>query len=238
MTENTLERNRAKGVWPTLIDMFTSPKEAFDSVAAAPRPRFPLAFTLLTSLIATSYYFSILDLAWWIDDTLRQSGATGEDLEAARMAMGSMTRTMMLSFGVVSTLIGTLLFVLIEAVYLSLAGALMGSDYKFRHWFGLASWAGTPFIVSAIAILVNVSLHPGGQLSSFDLDPTTLAAMGLTLGETYEPITSSISLPMLWAMALTVIGFGQWQRASLAKASLIVLGPYVAVLAAVLAFSS
>jgi hypothetical protein len=35
-----------------------------------------------------------------------------------------------------------------------------------------------------------------------------------------------------------VIGFGQWQRASLAKASLIVLGPYVAVLAAVLAFSS
>jgi hypothetical protein len=224
------QQPRATSVWQTLIDTLTSPREAFNSIAASPRALFPLLLVLASALAATAYYFSVLDISWWIDDTLREADITGDELEAAREAMGQMGRGMVFTMGALATVFFTALMILIQSVYISLAGAIMGSDYKFKHWFALVSWSSAPYMIGSLAMIVNVSLHPNGQLSSYSLDPTNLAALGLSI-DAYEPIMRAITLPMLWSLALVVVGFAQWQSVSVAKSAAIMLAPYLIVLA-------
>ncbi len=231
-----LQHPLATSVWQTLLDTLTSPREAFDSISVSPRGLFPLLIVISTSLLVTAYYFSVLDLSWWIDDTLKQAKLSGDELEVARETMGSMGRGAVFAMGGVATVFFTALMILVQSIYISLTAAVMGSDYRFKHWFALAAWSATPYLISSVAIAVNVSLHPNGQLGSYSLDPTNLVVLGLSI-EGYESLLRSINLPMLWSLGLIVIGFGQWQKISLGRSALIMLAPYAVLVGIVISFS-
>ena len=234
MNENTTSHRFAQ----TLLNVYAAPREAFAAIVIAPSWLAPLSLVILSSLVATSYYFSGLDMAWWVDDTLRQANVEASELDTARDAMGGMTRGMLFGIGAASTVLFSLFITLIHAVYMSLAAAIMGSVYKFKHWMALASWTSLPYVVGAIAMIVNITLHPSGQLSSYDLDPTSLAALGLTLeGTSLEAITKSVTLTMLWAVGLLSLGFGQWLNISTSKSTAIIITPYLIVFGVIAALS-
>ena len=224
-----------ESVWTVLIDVLTSPTEAFTAISRSPRGLFPFLLLMLSSIVVSLYYFSVLDLAWWIDDTLAQAELSGEQLDVARENLQQTGRSALAIVAVVSTALATAFFILLQSGYMSLAGALTGSGYGFRHWFALAAWSSAPYLVGSVAMLVNVALHPTGQLSATALDPTSLAALGLNQSEALEPLMRGITLPMLWSLALMVVGFALWQKHSIAKSAAVILTPYLLILTLVLA---
>ena len=229
MNDNTTQQSFGQKV----VNIYAAPAEAFAAIMLA-----PLSMVMLSGLAATGYYFSGLDMAWWVDDTLRQANIEPSELDTARDAMGGMTRGMLFGFGAISTVLFSFLLALVQAMYMSLAAAIMGSVYKFKHWMALASWTSLPYVIGAIAMVVNIALHPSGQLSSYDLDPTSLAALGLTLADTsFETIAKSVTLTLLWAVGLLILGFSQWLQISLSKSAAIITTPYLVVFGAVAALS-
>jgi hypothetical protein len=234
MNDNTTQQSFGQKV----VNIYAAPAEAFAAIMLAPSWLAPLSMVMLSGLAATGYYFSGLDMAWWVDDTLRQANIEPSGLDTARDAMGGMTRGMLFGFGAISTVLFSFLLALVQAMYMSLAAAIMGSVYKFKHWMALASWTSLPYVIGAIAMVVNIALHPSGQLSSYDLDPTSLAALGLTLaGTSFEAIAKSVTLTLLWAVGLLILGFSQWLQISLSKSAAIITTPYLLVFGAVAALS-
>ncbi|MEJ6525818.1 MAG: YIP1 family protein [OM182 bacterium] len=234
MNDNTTQQSFGQKV----VNIYAAPREALVAIMLAPSWLAPLSMVMLSGLAATGYYFSGLDMAWWVDDTLRQANIEPSELDTARDAMGGMTRGMLFGFGAISTVLFSFLLALVQAMYMSLAAAIMGSVYKFKHWMALASWTSLPYVIGAIAMVVNIALHPSGQLSSYDLDPTSLAALGLTLaGTSFEAIAKSVTLTLLWAVGLLILGFSQWLQISLSKSAAIITTPYLLVFGAVAALS-
>ena len=234
MNDNTTQQSFGQKV----VNIYAAPAEAFAAIMLAPSWLAPLSMVMLSGLAATGYYFSGLDMAWWVDDTLRQANIEPSELDTARDAMGGMTRGMLFGFGAISTVLFSFLVALVQAMYMSLAAAIMGSVYKFKHWIALASWTSLPYVIGAIAMVVNIALHPNGQLSSYDLDPTSLAALGLSLtGTSFETIAKSVTLTMLWAIGLVTLGFAQWLQISLSKSAAIIATPYILIFGSIAALS-
>jgi hypothetical protein len=216
------------GLINTATNILLSPGEAFTELQQRPNKLFPLALIVLSTMAVNFWYFSIVDFAWFIDATLADSNLDGEQLEAARENMASMSQTTFKMFGVLGGAVGILVIYVLQSGYLSLISAITGSGQKFSNWFSLVLWTGLPYMLSIVGIIATIALSPSGQLSPYDLDPLTLANLGMQSSNgSLSTIFNSISLPMLWGMALTVMGYRQWLNCSLMKAMTVVLAPYL-----------
>ncbi len=216
------------GLLNTATNILVSPGEAFTELQQRPSKLFPLALIALSTMAVNFWYFSIVDFDWFIDATLAGANLDGEQLEAARENMASMSQTTFKMFGVLGGAVGILVIYVLQAGYLSLVSAITGSGQKFGNWFSLVLWTGLPYMLSIVGIIATIALSPNGQLSAYDLDPLTLANLGMQSGNSsLTTIFNSISLPMLWGMALTVMGYRQWLNCGLMKAMSVVLAPYL-----------
>ncbi len=217
------------GLINTAINILVSPSEAFTELQQRPRKLFPLALILLSTMAVMFWYFTIVDFDWYIDDTLAAViNLDDEQLEIARAQMASMSQTTFKMFGIFSGVIGILVIYVLQSGYLSLTSAISGSGQKFGNWFSLVLWTGLPYMLSVVGMVATIALSPNGQLSAYDLDPLTLANLGMQSGNSsLTAIFNSISLPMLWGIGLTVMGYRQWLDCSLMKAMTVVLAPYL-----------
>ena len=216
------------GLINTATNILLSPGEAFTELQQRPNKLFPLTLIVLSTVAVNFWYFSIVDFAWFIDATLADSNLDGEQLEAARENMASMSQTTFKMFGVLGGAVGIPVIYVLQSGYLSLISAITGSGQKFSNWFSLVLWTGLPYMLSVVGMVATIALSPSGQLSPYDLDPLTLANLGMQSSNgSLTTIFNSISLPMLWGMALTVMGYRQWLDCSLVKAMTVVLAPYL-----------
>lgn len=216
------------GLINTAINILVSPSEAFTELQQRPSKLFPLALILLSTMAVMFWYFTIVDFDWYIDDTLAAVNLDDEQLEIARAQMASMSQTTFKMFGIFSGVIGILVIYVLQSGYLSLISAISGSGQKFGNWFSLVLWTGLPYMLSVVGMVATIALSPNGQLSAYDLDPLTLANLGMQSGNSsLTAIFNSISLPMLWGIGLTVMGYRQWLDCSLVKAMTVVLAPYL-----------
>ena len=229
MTDSTqVAKTDPAGLINTAINIIVSPSEALAELQQRPSKLFPLALIVLSTMAVMFWYFSIVDFDWFIDDTLAGANLEGEQLEAAREQMASMSQTTFKMFGVFGGAIGIPVIYVLQAGYLSLTSALSGSGQKFSNWFSLVLWTGLPYMLSVVGMAATIALSSNGQLSTYDLDPLTLANLGMqSSNNSLTTIFNTISLPMLWGMVLTVMGYRQWLDCSLAKAMAVVLAPYL-----------
>ena len=232
------------GLINTAINILVSPSEAFTELQQRPSKLFPLALILLSTMAVMFWYFTIVDFDWYIDDTLAVVNlddeptvigffADGEEgqLETAREQMASISQTTFKMFGIFSGAIGTLAVYVLQSGYLSLTSAISGSGQKFGDWFSLVLWTSLPHMLSVVGMVTTIALSPNGQLGAYDLDPLTLANLGMQSGNSsLTAIFNGISLSMLWGIALTVMGYRQWLDCSLLKAMTVVLAPYFLIL--------
>ena len=232
------------GLINTAINILVSPSEAFTELQQRPSKLFPLALILLSTMAVMFWYFTIVDFDWYIDDTLAVVNlddeptvigffADGEEgqLETAREQMASISQTTFKMFGIFSGAIGTLAVYVLQSGYLSLTSAISGSGQKFGDWFSLVLWTSLPYMLSVVGMVTTIALSPNGQLGAYDLDPLTLANLGMQSGNSsLTAIFNGISLSMLWGIALTVMGYRQWLDCSLLKAMTVVLAPYFLIL--------
>ena len=225
------EKTEPASLLNTAINILTSPNEAFNELRQRPTKLFPLAVVMLGSMIVMYWYFSIVDFDWYIDDSLSLSNLSEERMEAGREAMLAMSQTTFKLFGMIGGTVGILVVSVLQAGYLSLVSAIIGDKFKFSHWFSLIAWTGLPYVLAIIGIAVNILLSPNGQLSAFDLNPLTLANLGMqSSNASVTTILNSLNLTLIWSMVLVVMGYKQWLDSSLVKALTVVLAPYMLIL--------
>lgn len=213
-----------------LINIFASPGEALQELKQHPSILFPLLLIIAGNGLVLAWYFSIVDFDWYIDDVLSTANIAEENLDDARENFESMSRNSMMGFSLLGSVVGLSAIFLIQAVYLSLVAALRGDRFKFRHWFSLVCWASTPILLSIVGMAATILLSPNGQLSAFDLDPLTLRNLGMaTDNDTLQSLYNSVSLVMVWSVAIILLGYRQWLECSWLKASLTVLAPYLTI---------
>ena len=221
-------KTKPAGLINTATNILLSPGEAFTELQQRPSKLFPLALIIPSTMAVMFWYFSIVDFDWFIDATLAEANLDGEQLEVARESMASMSQTTFKMFGVLGSAIGTLAIYVLQSGYLSLISAITGSGQKFGNWFSLVLWSSLPYILSIVGMVTTIALSPNGQLSSYDLDPLTLANLGMQSSNgSLTSMFNALSLPMLWGMVLIVMGYRQWLNCSLLKAMAVVLAPYL-----------
>lgn len=219
------------GSLTTAINILTAPSDAFNELRQRPTKIFPLALVLISSMAVMFWYFSIVDFDWFVDDSLSGRDLSEEQMEAGREAMLSMSQTTFRLFGVLGGTVGILLISVLQAGYLSLASALIGGKFKFSHWFSLIVWTGLPYLLAVIGMAVTILLSPNGQLSAYDLNPLTLANLGVQSDNaSVMTVLNSLNLTLIWSAVLIVMAYKQWLESSLLKALSVVLAPYMLIL--------
>ena len=221
------------------INVLTSPAEAFRALETRPTKIFPLALVLLSTTAVLFWYYSIVDFDWFIDDTLSQlNNLTETQQEDARERMQSMSPTMFKWFGLLGSTVGLLGMYLLQSAYLSMASALFGDKYRFSHWFSIVVWTNLPAALGAIGMMVTILLSPNGQLSAYELNPLTLANLGMSSSNSsVQSLMNSLNLLMFWSIGLTVMAYKQWVQASWPRTLAIVLAPYLLIFGIWLYFS-
>lgn len=213
------------------LNLLTAPREAFTEIKQFPVKLFPLLLVLAANALVLLWYFNIVDYDWYIDDVLANTSLEGQQLEDARENMASMSQSTMAGFGILGSFAALTAIYLLQATYLSLVAALRGETLKFSHWFSLVCWAGLPFLLSAVGMVVTILLSPSGQLSTYDLDPLSLRNLGLrTNNDSLQSLFNFISLPMIWSTALILTAYQQWLHAGWLRSAAVVLAPYALIL--------
>ncbi|MFK7864179.1 MAG: YIP1 family protein [Pseudohongiellaceae bacterium] len=219
------------GLVATVINMFAAPQEAFTTLKSKPSILFPLCLIVLLNALVLGWYFSIVDYEWFIDDILAAENMDDTDRAQARESMLGLSINSFAMLGVLGGTAAIVVVNLIQAAYLSLAAAIRGDRFKFRHWFSLTCWAGMPVLLTIAGSAVTILLTPNGQLSAYQLDPLTLYNLGITTANaSAQSLFQSISLAMLWSIGLLVCGHHYWTEASWGKSAALVLSPYFLVL--------
>jgi hypothetical protein len=228
------------GLFETCVNILTAPTEAFRSLQKKPTKLFPLLLIVILNAAVLSWYFSIVDFAWFVDDILSADNISEEDRTAAREGMMSMSISNFAIIGVIAGSAGIIAINLLQAAYLSLVAALRGDELKFPHWFSLACWAGLPILLTIAGSAVTILLSPNGQLSPIELDPLTLRNLGVSsANSSVEALTQTLSLSTFWSTGLMVFGYRQWTETSWLRAAVTVLSPYLCIVGvwAFIAFS-
>ena len=230
-SDTTLDTGaKAPGPFAIAINIFTAPREAFAALEQKPSKLFPLLVVICALSLTFFWYFSIVDFDWYVDDALSLSNVPEAQLDDARETMLGMGQTTFMWIGMGGAVIGILVIWTIQAGYLALVSALSGDRFKFSNWFSLVAWTGLTALLSAVGMVVNIVLTSNGQLSAYDLDPLTLANLGMQSSNgSLQTIFRSINLPMFWSAALMVMAYRQWLQSSWQRAAAIVLGPYVVI---------
>lgn len=216
------------GLFDTAINILVSPSEAFEQIRQRPTKLFPLALIVVSTVIALAWYFSIIDFAWYVDDTLANANLDENSIDDARDAMLSMSQNTFMLFGVIGGSLGTVIYYVLQSAYLALISALTGDGQKFSRWFSLVCWTALPSLLAIVGMLVTIALSPNGQLSAFDLNPLTLRNLGIeTPNDSLNTLFASINLTMVWSIGLLTLGYQQWQDSSLSKAIVVIVTPYL-----------
>ena len=219
------------GKFDLALNLLTSPSEAFNEIARNPSKLFPWLLVIGCNAIVLLWYFNIVDYDWYVDDVLTGSNLQEDDLDEAREAMQSMSRTTMMSFAMLGSTVGVSLIFVLQATYLSLVSALRGAEQKFGHWFSLTCWTALPFLLSTVGMAVTILLSPTGQLSVYDLDPLALRNLGMqSTNPSIQSLYNSISLSMVWSVVLILLAYKRWSATGWFQSVSIVLAPYVLII--------
>lgn len=213
------------------VNIFTAPSEAFSVLRDKPTFLYPLATIILSIVAVFVWYFSVLDYAWYVDNTVAQIGAdmSADERDSLRSAMQSISPRTTMLLGTVSASVMIVIIAVLHSAYLSLISSVTGNGIRFRQWFSAVCWTNLPGLLSAIGMAITIMLDSSGQISSFELDPLALANLGLEFPDnsSLNQLASSINLTLLWSLSLLILAYRQWLQVSLLKAGAVVAAPYV-----------
>jgi len=222
------EEPKSAGLVNTAINILTAPSEAISEIQQRPTILFPLGLVLISTAISMAWYFSIIDFAWYVDDTLALQNAPEDQLEASREAMLSMSQNTFMLIGIASSIVFTFIFYGLQSTYLALISAITGDGQKFSRWFSLVCWTSLPMLLGIAGMMVTILLSPNGQLSATELNPLTLRNLGMeTDNNSLNALFDFFNLTLVWSVGLLTMAYKQWLESSLLKAIVVVMTPYL-----------
>ena len=212
--------------------LVTQPTQFFRQLDAAPRFWFALLAAIAATLLVLLWYYSGLDIAWFVDQTFAANPKTAQIPEEQRAkALAFMTRIFLLFTSLFGAVVGLAAQRLLEALYLLVAGKVTGVKRSYRHWLALSCWSSLPAAVGALTGVVVLLLQDGRQLAPELLQPLSFNSLffNLHMGQPGYSLTTSLTLLHLANWALAVIGVRTWSGRSTVFSAVFVLLPAVLV---------
>ena len=216
--------------WINLL--VTKPGQFFQQLDAAPRFWFALLLSMALSLGVMFWYYSGLDIAWFVDYTFSANPKTAQIPEEQRAkALAFMTRNFLLFTSLFGAIVAIAAQRLLEALYLLVAGKLTGVKRSYRHWLALSCWSSLPVAFSALTGAVMLLLQDSRQMAPDVLSPLSLNSLffNLHLGQPGYSLVTSLSLLHLPSWALSIIGVRTWSGRSTLFSTVLVMLPLVVV---------
>ena len=235
MSTSTMQ---AAGGFRTVLNILLEPATALEALRERPSWLLPLALVAGGYAFSMLWYFSILDIPWFMEDLLYQGGAdpSPEQIEAFREQMEDVSSRAFIISGFLGASLGLILIWVLQAGYLTLVSALTGDGYRFRNWFCLATWTAIPSLLSVVGMAITLALNPNGQIGQMELDPLQLANLGVQFGNpALDNTISPISLTYIWTLGLLVYGYRQWLQGPWLKSAIIALLPQILLLGGMIA---
>lgn len=231
------ETRRAGGL-RTVLDMLLEPATAFAGLRERPSWLLPASLVAGGMALIMLWYFSILDIPWFMESLLYEGGAepTQEQIDAFREGAEDLSPTVFMISGFFGAIFGIVLIWILQAGYLTLVSALTGDGFRFANWFCLATWISIPSLLTIIGMAITLALNQNGQISQLELDPLQLGNLGLRFGDSgLDNTIGQISLTQLWAMGLLVYGYRLWLKGSWLRSALIALLPQLLIIGGMIA---
>lgn len=229
------------GGFRTVLNILLEPATAFAGLRERPSWLLPALLVAGGTALVMLWYFSILDIPWFLESTLYQGGAepTQDEIDAFRAGTANLSPLILIISGFLGTILVLFLVWILQAGYLTLVSALTGDGFHFVKWFSLATWASIPSLFTVIGMAITVALANNGQLGPTQLDPMQLGNLGLRLDNpALDSVIRSMSLTQFWTMWLLVYGYRTWLKVSWWKSALIVLLPQLLFFGAMIALSA
>lgn len=195
----------------------TSPRTAFAELEKQPVFWFPLLLTALGTAGMLFWFYSIVDLPWLMETTLRATpqGANLSDEQVEQMATAT-SRNLVLWSSTIGGLFGLVVIRLLEATYYTIAGNVTNVQRTFKQWFALSCWTGLPHLISIIPAIVLLLLTDTTQIRAEALQPLSLNELFFhrEMGQPGYSLLSNLSIlhPVVWA--LSAIGVQVWSGRS------------------------
>lgn len=221
-----------------LMDIFLQPDKAFDDLKGKPTFLLPLLLTALTTAAMILLYFSNVDPAWYLAQTIAAGGGdmSASEIEQARKVMPG--AQIMGYFGAAGALLGTAVMAALYALYFMLAGKITGASTSFRHGLSLTGWAGMPLLLGTVVALVGaLTMAPQTSLESLMLTNVDPLLLHLPVDSPWSKLATSFSLLNLWVVFLIVLGWRTWGRTGWTQAIVVAALPSVVIYGAMAAWA-
>ncbi len=219
---------QAAGGFRTVLNILLEPATAFAGLRERPTWLLPTLLVAGGTALVMLWYFSILDLPWFLENLLYQGGAdpTQEQIDAFREGTEDLSPMVFMISGFLGAIFGLIVIWILQAGYLALVSALTGDGFRFANWFCLATWTSIPSLLTIVGIAITLALNPNGQISQMELDPLSLGNLGLRFGDSgINDAIGQFSLTQFWTMGLLVYGYRLWLKGPWLKSAIIVLLP-------------
>jgi len=217
-------------VFNAMADIVASPGKALDEIRQHKSWFWwPLLINILLACGLMAYYFSWVDFAWMVDETIRaipaENRAESEDAIRNFMQPGRSMWTTIIAIVVMSFVIYAL-----QAVYLNLANKLVtGADIKYGQWFSFSVWTAFVGVFGTLAAFITIFMADSNQLSQQGLQVLSLNSLLIHAapGDPWFTWANSWTLINFWTLGLMSIGFARWTGASMLKSAIIACLPWV-----------
>jgi hypothetical protein len=208
--------------------LFTSPRKEMAELAGRPTFWFPLALTLILTLIVQLWYFHIVDFSWLADYSISANRRMAQLPEASRAAIAAkMSKARLMGLTLAAALLAPLVIRTLSATFFNLLGKLLNIRGTFKEWLAVVWWASLPLILNLLAAALLLAFTQSRQIS-----PPALSVLSLNelfAHKTYPDrgfnILSTLTLlhPVAWWY--TVRGAQALSGRSLQFSAAFVLGP-------------
>lgn len=227
LTKTTDTASKASPV-SALIPMFYEPGRAFAMLEPKRHAWLPLVLLMVSMTALFSWYFSIIDFSWFMDQMLAAMKPAERE-----MAKGMMSKTMMQTTTLISAIVSYPVMCAIAGLYFMLVGKFINHNVSFGTGFALSAWAAVPALLLLPLGAMAIAMSSGGQLGFSELNPLSVNQL-IFQYDMAHPMTTlldTISVTSVWSIFLTVVGFQVWAKVARSTALKVVLIPYVVIYA-------
>lgn len=218
-----------------LITMFYEPGRAFAMLEPKRHAWLPLLLVILVTAALMSWYFSVVDFSWFVDQML----ASIKDATQREQSKAMMSRFLMQTTTTAAAVITLPVACALAGVYFMVVGKTMNKNMDFGDGFALAAWASVPALLMLPLGAIAINMASDGQLGFSELNPLSLNQLFFQyeMAHPMAGVLDTISFTGIWSVILTIIGFQVWAKVPLSTALKVVLIPYVTIFALWFAFA-
>ncbi|MEJ7804588.1 MAG: YIP1 family protein [Telluria sp.] len=217
-----------------LFAMLYEPSRAFAMLEPKRHAWLPLGLIMVAMTALFSWYFSVVDFSWFMDQMLAAMKPAERDV-----AKGVMTKTMMQTTTLVSGVVSYPIVCAVAGLYFMLAGKFINQNVSFGTGFALSAWASVPGLLLLPLGAVAIAMASGGQLGFSELNPLSVNQLFFQydMAHPMAGLLDTLNATSFWSVFLTVVGFQVWAKVARSTALKVVLIPYVTIYAIWFAFA-